>query len=118
MSDAHTISVEDTAQRIRVRVNGEEVADTRRARVLFEAGLKPRYYLPREDVRMEALSEVEGKHTTCPYKGVAGYYSAAGADSIAWTYPQARDDSHPIEGYVCFYEDRPEVSLEIDGVVL
>ncbi len=115
MSEPHRVRVEDTNKRIRVRVNGDVVADTTRARILYEAGLRPRYYLPREHILMEALTEVAGKHTTCPLKGVADYYSASGADSIAWTYPRTKDDPHGIEGYLCFYTERPEVELEVDG---
>jgi uncharacterized protein (DUF427 family) len=114
MSAPHRIVVEDVPQRVRVRVNGETVADTTSARVLREAGLPPRYYLPTSDIRMELLEEVPGKHTTCPFKGVASYYSAAGAGSVAWTYPQAKDESAAVEGMICFYDERPEVALELE----
>ena len=112
----HRIDVLNTSRRIRVCVNGEEVADSTGARILYETGLPPRYYLPREDVRMDLLDEVPGKETGCAYKGFAGYFSAAGAESIAWTYPDPRRDGELIAGRICFFQERPEVSLEIDGV--
>jgi len=113
VSAGHTIVVEELPQRVRVRVDGQEVADSVAAKVLHETCLPPRYYLPRSDVRMELLEHVPDKHTTCPYKGVASYFSVAGAGAVAWTYPQARDESQKVEGYVCFYDERPEVETEL-----
>src|SRR6185312_4046814 len=52
----HRIDVLNTSRHIVVRVAGEEVARSQTARILFETALPQRYYLPRDDVRMEWLS--------------------------------------------------------------
>ncbi len=55
-----------------------------RNRILFETGLPPRYYIPPEDVRGEALVPSD-KHTQCPYKGVASYYSVGErVENLVW----------------------------------
>src|SRR5918997_1670437 len=70
----HRIDVLQSSRHLKVRVNGEVVAETERPKILFETGLPSRYYIPPEDVRMDLLEGSE-KTTRCPYKGVASYYS-------------------------------------------
>jgi uncharacterized protein (DUF427 family) len=104
--------VRQTSRHVRVSLNGEVVADTRRAKVLFEAGLPPRWYIPREDVRMELLEDSD-KQTTCAYKGFASYWSVGDEDDIAWTYLDPLQDALPVKGMVAFFNER--VELEVDG---
>src|SRR5688572_8799744 len=52
----HRVDVLDTSRHVRIALDGQPLADTRRARVLFETGLPPRWYIPREDVQTEVLS--------------------------------------------------------------
>ena len=66
--------LEHTPRRVRVIVGDETVADSRRAFLLQESGLQPVYYFPPEDVR-EDLLERSDKHTHCPKKGDASYYT-------------------------------------------
>ena len=106
------IDVRQTSRHVRVSLNGQVVADTRRAKVLFEAGLPPRWYIPREDVRMELL-EGSDKQTTCAYKGFASYWSVGDEDDIAWTYLDPLHDALPVKGMVAFFNER--VELEVDG---
>src|SRR5262249_58624742 len=42
-----------SSRRVEVIIGGATVADTRRAVFLFETGLPPRYYIPRDDVRSD-----------------------------------------------------------------
>ena len=91
---------------MRVVLGGETVADSRRAKLLHEAGLLPVYYFPIEDVRMELLKESD--HTThCPFKGDASYWSVRAGDRVAenavWGYPEPIDSAPPIAGYLAFY---------------
>ena len=70
----HRVDVLESSHHVKVIVNGEVVAETERPKLLFETGLPPRYYIPPEDVREEVLVP-SGRHTRCPYKGAASYYS-------------------------------------------
>ncbi len=112
----HRIDVLDTVRRVVVRVGGEELADTTGARILFETALPPRYYLPREDVRMQALATSEVR-TGCAYKGFPVHFDHGAARAVAWSYEDPRRDAEPVRGRVCFYQERPEVELELDGAV-
>lgn len=106
------IDVRETSRQVRVSLGGEVVAESRRAKVLFEAGLPPRWYFPREDVRMDLLEDSD-KQTTCAYKGFASYWSLGDEDDIAWTYLDPLHDALPVRDMVAFFNER--VDLEVDG---
>jgi uncharacterized protein (DUF427 family) len=112
----HRVDVVDTSRHVRVLVNGEPVADTRRARVLFETSLPPRWYIPPEDVRSDLLVESDN-HTVCAYKGIASYWSVRLGDELEddliWFYPEPQHDADRVAGYLAFYNER--VDIEIDG---
>ena len=84
--------------------------------MIFETGLPPRWYLPREDVRIEL--EPSDLRTVCAYKGHASYWSARTADglrvNLAWTYREPRRDAEPARDLVCFFNE--QVDIELDGV--
>ncbi len=76
----HTIRTKAAGVRVRVRFNGEVIADSASAIRLEEGSYPAVYYLPRSDVKMERLSRTA--HTTyCPFKGHASYYSLTGAQT-------------------------------------
>jgi uncharacterized protein (DUF427 family) len=79
--------------------------------ILFETGLPVRYYLPREDVRLDALKPSETT-SVCAYKGEARYWSH-GAEDIAWTYETPLREAEPIRDLVCFFNERTDI--EVDG---
>ncbi len=102
----HMLYFEDSPRQVRVVFNSEVVADSRRVKLMHEAGLLPVYYFPQEDVRMEWLKESD--HTThCPFKGDASYWSVRVGDEVsenaAWGYPEPIDSCPPIAGYLGFY---------------
>jgi uncharacterized protein (DUF427 family) len=70
----HRVDILESSRHVKVRVNGEIVAQTQQPKILFETGLPPRYYIPPEDVREDVLIPSE-KSTRCPYKGIASYWS-------------------------------------------
>ena len=111
----HRIDVLDSSRRVRVLVANAVVAESSRTRILFETALPPRYYVPREDVRMDLLSDRD-LTTGCAYKGFARYFDAADAAAIAWTYPEPRRDGELVRDRIAFFQERLEVVLEVDGV--
>ena len=110
------IDVYKTTRHVRVLRDGEVLADTRRAKVLYETALPPRYYLPHEDVRTELLVP-SSKRTRCAYKGSASYWHARLGDRVAedlvWSYPAPQHDAAPVRDLLCFFNER--VDLELDG---
>jgi uncharacterized protein (DUF427 family) len=112
----HRVDVLESSRHIRVRLNGEVVAETERPKILFETGLPPRYSIPPEDVRTDLLVPSETK-TVCPYKGVASYRSARMngevVEDIVWYYPEPLPEAGKVKDHLCFYDEK--VDFEVEG---
>jgi uncharacterized protein (DUF427 family) len=112
----HRVDVLNSSRHVKVVVEGQVVAETRRPRLLFETGLPTRYYIPKLDVRMELLEPSES-HTGCPYKGRASYWSVRVGDKLledlVWTYPTPIPECPKIENLLAFYNEK--VDLYVDG---
>jgi uncharacterized protein (DUF427 family) len=110
------IDVYPTSRRVRVLLDGEVLADTVRAKVLFESNLPPRYYLPADDVRTDLLA-ASPTRTRCAYKGSASYWHVrlgeTEHDDLAWTYPEPQHDAEPVRDLIAFFNER--VDIEVDG---
>jgi uncharacterized protein (DUF427 family) len=76
------IDIRRSDSRVRVEVDGVVLADSAAPRLLFETGITPRYYLPREEARMDLLTPSDTR-TTCAYKGHATYWSVGGHRDLA-----------------------------------
>jgi uncharacterized protein (DUF427 family)/membrane-associated phospholipid phosphatase len=117
MSAAHKITITPSDARVEVSVGGQKLADSRRAVVLAETGLPPRYYLPREDVRTDLLRPTSTQ-STCPFKGEAAYWSAeAGGEvhpDIVWSYESPIPEAAGIAGLMCFWTERG-AEVTVDG---
>ncbi|MEQ8354583.1 MAG: DUF427 domain-containing protein [Kiloniellaceae bacterium] len=102
----YNLSIEPSDKRVKVKFNGQAVADSRRALVLKETRLPPVFYLPREDVAMDFLRPTEHR-TYCPFKGTATYWTVAvgdkTAENAAWSYEDPIEEGLGIRGYIAFY---------------
>jgi uncharacterized protein (DUF427 family) len=101
------IDVRQSSRHVRIEKNGELLAESTRPLLLFENGLVTRYYIPREDI--VAPIEPSDRHTICPYKGVASYYTVAGNKDIAWYYPEPLPGVEPIKDLVAFWNERVDL---------
>jgi uncharacterized protein (DUF427 family) len=112
----HRVDVVNSSRHIRVEVDGQVVAETRRPRLLFETGLPTRYYIPKLDVKSEFL-EASSSTTACPYKGRASYYSVRVGDrlidDLVWYYPSPIPECSKIENLLSFYNEK--VDIYVDG---
>lgn len=111
------VDVVASSRAVKVILGGETIAETRRARFLFETRLPTRYYIPAEDVRMDLLAPSD-RTTACPYKGRARYWSARIGDrlfpDIVWSYQEPIPECPKIKGYLCFFNERVDTIL-VDG---
>lgn len=113
----HWVHVSDSPRRVRVIFNGETIADSKHAKLVRESDVLPIYYFPQADVRTNFFTVAQQK-TTCPYKGVASYWSVKvgdkRADNAAWSYetplPQAADIAH----YFAFQWNKMDRWMEED----
>ena len=116
----HPITVARNPKRVRARIEGHVIADTGDALTLKEADYPPVQYLPREDVEMGFLSKTE-KHTMCPYKGEASYYTlhieGRILENVVWSYEDPYPAMEQIRGRLAFYPDKVEVYEVADAAV-
>ena len=110
----HRVDVRQTARPVRIEVDGDVVAETARARLLFETSLPVRFYVPRDDVRAELHRSA--RRSFCPYKGRASYWSVDVGGrlrpDLAWSYEQPLPDGPPVAGLVAFWDERVDVVLD------
>jgi uncharacterized protein (DUF427 family) len=108
----HRIDIRRSSRHLVVRDGDRLIADTKAARVLYESGFAPRWYVPRADIVADTLRPAEGQ-TFCPYKGLASYYDVGGARNAAWSYRAPFDEVERIADLVSFYPEK--VTITIDG---
>lgn len=112
------IDILQSSRNIRVEVDGAVVADSDRARFLFETGLPVRYYLPKTDVRFEYLTPTDTA-TSCPYKGTARYWSIDTSgethSDVVWGYDAPLKESQDVAGFVAFYNEK--LDIYVDGIL-
>ncbi|MFF5854425.1 DUF427 domain-containing protein [Streptomyces sp. NPDC012751] len=105
-----------SSRHVQVEIDGTVVADTHRPVLVFETGLPVRYYIPREDVRLDLFSPTE--HSTgCPYKGTAAYWSWNGEagipPNVLWSYPDPLPAVAAVKNLLAFYNEA--VDITVDG---
>ncbi len=112
MSQGHKITISKASDKITVKWHDNVVASTTSALELREASYPPVVYIPRADADM-AFFERTSRQTTCPFKGVANYFSLVGEgardDNSVWTYETPEDGVTEITGYLAFYPDKVEI---------
>jgi uncharacterized protein (DUF427 family) len=64
-------------------------------------------YFPPDAIKTEYLRPSD-QHTTCPWKGLASYYSldvnGKNNPNAAWYYPEPKPAAQQIKGYVAFWK--------------
>jgi len=104
----HRVDVRRTSRPVHVVADGgTDVARSERARLVFETGAPPRFYVPREDVTAELAPSA--KRSRCPYKGEATYHSVRLGDRLiedaAWSYEEPLEGALGIRGLVSFQHE-------------
>ena len=107
----HRIDIRQTGRHLVVRSGDRVVAVSTRPLALFESGFAPRWYVPRADVDVTALTPAKGQ-TFCPYKGLCSYYDIGGARRAAWSYLDAYTEVARVRGFISFEPDLVEVRID------
>jgi uncharacterized protein (DUF427 family) len=111
------VDVLASTRHVRVVIAGETVAESRHPRLLFETNHPVRYYLPREDVRLDLLVPSPTR-TRCPYKGPASYWSVKLGERLfadmVWSYVEPIPECPKIRELLCFFHERG-AEIFVDG---
>lgn len=86
---------------VRATWNGRVIAESGQTQVV-----EGNHYFPPDSVRREFLTP-SGTNTTCPWKGLAGYYTVTvdgkSNPDAAWYYPDPKDAAAQIRDHVAFW---------------
>jgi uncharacterized protein (DUF427 family) len=108
------ITITPEPRPVNVYFNDNVLATTKEALILQEGSYPPVVYIPKEHVAMEFLLPTD-RHTTCPHKGEASYWtiSAGGsaAENAVWGYDTPKEAVLPIAGHVAFYPDKVRIEI-------
>jgi uncharacterized protein (DUF427 family) len=114
MTQGHRITITPAELHVEIKVDGEKLAESDRPVLLEETGLPTRYYLPRQDVRMELLRPTRYE-STCPFKGQASYWTVQVGDEVhdnlVWSYETPIPQAEGIAGLLCFYNERVDITV-------
>lgn len=110
----YSIDVEPLTHPVRIWHNDVLLADTARARAMYETRLPTAIYVPREDILVN-LGPRNDLQTFCPFKGTASYHDVVldgeTIENGVWSYVSALPESRDIQGYVGFM---PNAATRID----
>ena len=105
----HALRITPHPGRVVVAFAGRTVVDTVRALDLAEGAMRPVLYVPRQDADMAAFVPTE-RHTHCPFKGEASYFSMELGDGplqdAAWTLATPYDEHADLKDRVAFYSEK------------
>jgi uncharacterized protein (DUF427 family) len=105
----HKVRERHLSERVRVEVNGQEIAASKDVIAVEEDDQPVRYYFPRTDVHMEML-ERSATTSECPFKGTARYYSLRAdgrrLEDAVWTYEDPYEEHRDLKDRVAFYNDK------------
>ena len=101
----YRLSVRPVQGRVQVWVDGEMVADTSSARLMYETYLAPQLYVPTEDLRTDLLRPSPYR-TFCPFKGTASHWhlslQGGTVENGAWSYEDPLSEAEEIGSLVAF----------------
>jgi class 3 adenylate cyclase/uncharacterized protein (DUF427 family) len=104
-TSGYGIDIEPVDGRVRILRDGVVLADSIRAKVMYETRLTPQVYVPLDDI-VVPLSEQTALKTFCPFKGTARYRNLElDGETLAnavWSYDDALPESRGINGYIGF----------------
>jgi uncharacterized protein (DUF427 family) len=111
----HHVRERSLSEPIRVAVDGDVIAESNDVVKVEEDGHPPRYYFPRQDVKMERLAP-SATTTKCPFKGQAHYFDVSSKGrklkDAVWTYEEPYDEHATLKDRVAFWDDKlPEIKI-------
>jgi uncharacterized protein (DUF427 family) len=113
MPSDHPISISRSPDRVRVLWRGRLVAQSDSALELREHTYPPVLYIPRGDADMKYFVR-SALETTCPYKGVANYFSLVADDvtdkDAVWTYETPLPVAAEIKDHLAFYPSKVQIT--------
>jgi uncharacterized protein (DUF427 family) len=104
---------------VQVYAEGVLIAESSVSVRVLETASPPTFYLPPDDVRLDAL-QVTDTRTQCEWKGIATAYDVVVGheriDGAAWSYREVFPEYTPLQGWFAFYPARVDCFVDRDIV--
>jgi uncharacterized protein (DUF427 family) len=114
----HPITLQPAEGRVQARYSGHVIADSADVLMLTEASYPPVAYFPRADVDMAFMARTT-RHTHCPYKGDASYYTldmdGKISENAVWSYEAPYPAMAAIRDRLAFYPNIVEIEPVSDA---
>ncbi len=105
----HHVRQKPVPGRMRAQLGADVLAESSDVIEVDEDGNPPRYYFPRDDVRMDRMAP-SATRTYCPFKGEASYFSMELGDGpmpdAAWTIEAPYDEHADLKSRIAFYSEK------------
>lgn len=105
--------LERSERLVRIEFAGLEVARSARTWRVLETSHPPVFYVPRDDIAVDALRPADGS-SLCEWKGRATYYDLIVGDRVAeraaWTYLEPYPQYAALANAVAFYPARVDAA--------
>lgn len=102
---AYGIDIQPLAGRVSLKFQGQVLASSENAKVMYETRLPPTIYFPPEDVIFDHTENSE-LQTFCPFKGTASYRSLTIADdrleNAIWMYNSPMPEAEKVKAHIGF----------------
>jgi len=116
----HRTEFEPSPRRVRVYFNSQIIADSKEMMLLRETNTLPRYYFPKQDVRMDYLQQSQHVIPSDP-KGKQIFWDVKVNDKVsdnaAFTFQNSSDTGTQLEDYVSFEWNKMDSWFEEDEEV-
>jgi uncharacterized protein (DUF427 family) len=107
-------AISPCAQRVRIEVGDEVLAQSTRALRVLETSHPPTVYLPSADVRADLLTPSSCRSSWCEFKGAARYLDATVAGklivAVGWTYPEPSPRYEALRDHIAIYPGRVDAA--------
>lgn len=104
----HELKTERLPERVQVIIEGETVADTTSAVLVYETGYDPVIYIPKNDIK--EIDLIKCGDYDSPFKGHAELYTvrhgARDIENAAWSYDEPISSVQELQGRVAFYPEK------------
>lgn len=110
--------IENVNKPVLVNYQGKCIAESHNSLAVLETASPPTYYIPKCDIDMTVLEEMDGKTSMCEWKGKAIYWALKikSDHPVAWSYPNPFPEFAALKDHLAFYPQHLKCYIDVERV--